>query len=469
MPHQRVAPETRPSFHRLTEETQHQLAITEKYLAQPYKLYPHLLTLLAQQLDKVRQSAAESELIARLKKTGRILGADPDQAPIIRHQRDEAKQKYLKSLEEGSALKALSEIIASQEASNAYFQGYNGGANKLTPPIEGQEIYPFPLVVTEISTINAIDPQLANRFLIEIGIISSTQSIAARRQAFINSGFGPFSSEYGYFLLLLLEINAKRLMIGPVIDQLKIHGHPRSKTIFPQDRSAEFNQKKEILARILLGNSQSPRPVTKLGTEFFRGYLDLVYESLSKTQFGFPNDDEQDTRAKIIRTLAFLRTSERKHQSIGDLYASILIPLKNGDYDSAIQEIKRLEYTNPKLFPFLPFPLTSEEQQFFLLEELDRLHPKQPDKSPQRPPSKTDKTDPSLRPQVESMFGHIFFLEDGFGTTTYKALHFCKTPGYLIVAITDDDGHPSYAKFSYCGFLAKIKPLTCQPSSNPLS
>jgi hypothetical protein len=67
------------------------------------------------------------------------------------------------------------------------------------------------------------------------------------------------------------------------------------------------------------------------------------------------------------------------------------------------------------------------------------------------------------------MFGHIFFLEDGFGTTTYKALHFCKTPGYLIVAITDDDGHPSYAKFSYGGFLAKIKPLTCQPSSNPLS
>jgi len=432
-------------FHRLKKDSIRALKETEDCLRRPFELYPKALHLLAQNMDKGGQQEAEKKLHDWISSCPPILKENKSDENRSREQRNTYKVRYFEEIACSSAIQALNQLLESEKAQKQRDLGFSGGLIKIDiTNIESSE-FPYRNIRPEIIALSEIDINLLNKELADETLSPFAPSFSPRRNAFIKSGFSIHSLEYKLFLLAKMELTVKRHMLCPILDEIKFFGVDPIVIYDRNNRERQFEQKKLRLINLLFGKRGGSSFETRAGTEFFRGFLELIRKRTSELLFHFPEKDREDILL-LINTLTFMRTSNlQSRQSVEQLYEQILKHLALKQYDEAKGEIKQILFKNPKLWPWFAqyqFPLTDEEY----LELKILLEPRkqaQPDKEGKPISPKSSERDPSLKPAVEQLIGKHFTVFEMFGNTKYEVIKFTQKspgkglppePGYVIVS-----------------------------------
>ncbi|MFA6250411.1 MAG: hypothetical protein WC686_02780 [Candidatus Shapirobacteria bacterium] len=414
-------------FYRLPDITNEALSRTSEYLFEPQNLYPRLLALLAQNLDRSTQMVAVKRLKQGIRDSGHLLGSVSSQE--VRDKRNLLREQYIDDLSDVSGHHALERVSGAEITQARYKEGVSGG--KVLIRIEDLDQPNFSLLsfAPEIRSLFNINPNLLNPDIITEVLAAYPGATFSRRHVFEQAGYTVFSPEYQIHLLARLGIAVKRHMLSPVLDKIRHFGRQNMVVYFSGEHGkTPLDHKTDVYLGLMGGNSQSPEFESRMGTEFFRGYLDSVYRSADKSFSQLPSE----TRAQIvniIQALTFMRTRNRKYGQSGEgLMIQVLEPLHQGKLAEAEQAIKRLIFENRRLWP-LPtlelFGLTEAERiEFERLKteastaksEAKRIQ-KEAEKKKRPPPP--DDCDPSLKTKVEALLGQTYRHEDAFGHEQY--------------------------------------------------
>lgn len=483
-------------FHHLPEKTEETLHEVNRYIYHAPTLYPRLLDLLAQHMDKVEQTLAEARLKKNIAATPKTIHS-PELAGSARFKRDIHKSVYRQTLSTRSAHLALSQIRESPDVPSRHQQGYLGGEAKIVLTDLEADPSLYSGIRTEIRVLHSLNPHLLNQPMIE-HTFSHYPAVITRREAFQQAGLPACSPEYKLSLLAQLALNAKRGMVKPILEAIAAQGKidlRLDKDLQAKTAPITLNRKKDYLSWLILGCPGPPNFFARMGTEFFSGYLKLVHQEMDKQQARLPQAD-RSRALKIIETATFMRTSQKKSgQSSEDLFNGILLPLAQHDLASAEREIVWLMIENPNLWPDYVknlFPIspaerteitalveqrnqiyTAKQQQAIAAEKAQRQQAREAKKASR--PQPPDAHDPSYRPIIDPFLGQTITGRDMFGTYTYTFLEYAvktlrdgtQVPGFVKTRVVsvfyNDVPGRSTSLLTYASVVAKIKAFQENP------
>jgi len=429
-----IGPEINPylDFHHLEDKSGQAPKRSAEYLYHPFELHRRLLSLLAQNMDRTSQVKAEKSLRKLIPGTESLKGLKPEEKSEIRDQRDRHKEQYFQELAQYLGEEALNQVLSSERALERRKDGLAGGFSKIdTSNINGDN-FPYRTIRPEIRVLARIDPRLLNRDLIEEVFEAYAPVTSRRRGAFFSAGVTLYSPEYRLYLLAKLELTAKRHMIFPVLENIKFYGDDSVSIFFPGGKGrTPLDQKRIILERLILGDTDKHTFEARMGTEFFAGYLELIHQCRARVLSSLP-EEERARISKIINAVTFMRTRQKKPgQSGKGLISQVLRFVATKEYDAAVNEIKRLMFENPRLWPGFArslFELTPMEIEEFERAKMEREERRARARREKREikreklPQPPNDRDPGLRRRVEQLIGQTFIVTDLFSTRTIQVL-----------------------------------------------